>query len=109
MEAQRMNTKTWTPADIRKLACQYADGKKTAVTARGQYFRALVETSQMELDGTADQAAQRTAVRAVHRRFYAIVEEAIASDEVLLEAGIPRKRIGKERNRRTNFARSSHS
>lgn len=104
-----MNSKTWTPSEIRNLARQFADGKKTIATARGQYFRALIETAQAELDGKADQAAQRATVRAVHRRFYTIVEEAIASDEILVAAGVTRKQLGKERNRRTNFARSSHS
>jgi hypothetical protein len=104
-----MNAKTWSTSEIRALARQTVDGRKQMSTARGAYFRALIETAQVEIGGKADQAAQRLAVRAVHRRFYEVVEEAIASDEILIEAGIPRKGVALERNRRTNFARSAHT
>src|SRR6185437_16897014 len=42
------------------------------------------------------------------KRFYEIVADSIASDEILLESGVPRKRVALERNRRTNFARSAY-
>lgn len=78
------------------------------VSARGAYFRALVETAQVELGGKADQAAQVAAVKAVHRKFYPVVQEAIATDDILLSSDVPRKRLALERNRRLNFARSSY-
>jgi len=103
-----MTTKTWTAAEVRAIARQFVDGRKTMGTARGAYLRALIETAQGELGGKADQTGQLTALKAVHKRFYTIVNDAIASDEVLLAADVPRKQIPKERNRRTNFARSAY-
>lgn len=103
-----MNTKAWTVGEIRNLARQTVEGKEKVLAARGEYFRALVGTAQTDLGGKADQDAQRAAVKAVHRKFYEAVWDAIATDEILLAAEIPRKRLGVERNRRLNFARSSH-
>lgn len=100
--------KAWTAGEIRTLARQTVDGRKTMTTARGAYFRALIETAQAEIGGKADQPAQLAAVKVVHRRFYPVVQEAIATDEILLEAGIPRKGTALERNRRLNFARSAY-
>jgi hypothetical protein len=102
-----MTAKTWTPGQIRDLARETVDGRKAIATARGAYFRALIETAQAEIGGKADQAAQRAAVKAVHRRFYSIVNDAIATDAILLADGVARKDLGSARNRRTNFARSS--
>lgn len=102
-----MTAKTWTPSEIRDLARKTVDGRNAIANARGAYFRALIETAQAEIGGKADQAAQRAAVKAVHRKFYSIVNEAIASDAVLLADGVARKDLPGARNRRTNFARSS--
>ncbi len=103
-----MNAKRWTPAEVRAIARETLDGRQKMVTARGAYFHALVETTQAELGGRAGQAAQLAAVRSVHRKFYPVVQEAIASDDVLAQDGVSRKRIALERNRRTNFCRSAY-
>jgi hypothetical protein len=103
-----MTAKTWSAAEVRAVARQFMDGRRTRDGARGEYFRALIETAQAELDGKADQAAQRVVLKAVHRRFYKVVWETIATDEILAKDEVPRSRFGKERNRRLNFARSSH-
>lgn len=101
-------SKAWTEAAIRDLARQTVDGRQQTLAARGLYFRALVETAQTELGGKAGQEGQRAAIKAVHRRFYPIVQKAIATDEIIAAAGFTRKQIALERNRRLNFARSAH-
>lgn len=100
--------KAWTAGEIRALARQTIDGRKTMTTARGAYFKAVIETAQADLGGKADREAQLAAVKAVHRRFYPVVQEAIATDEVILKDGFPRKNVALERNRRLNFARSAY-
>ena len=102
-----MTSKTWTATDIRSLARQTVDGRNQLNTARGAYLRALIETAQAALDSSADHAAQLAALKAAHKRFYPIVREAIATDEIIMAAGFARKDVALERNRRTNFARSS--
>lgn len=101
-------SKAWTEAAIRDLARQTVDGRQQTLAARGLYFRALVETAQAELGGKAGQDGQRAAIRTVHRRFYPVVQKAIATDELIAAAGFARKEIALERNRRLNFARSAH-
>lgn len=103
-----MTAKAWSAGEIRAIARQTVDGRKAISTARGAYFRALVETAQAELGGKADQSAQLAAVKAVHRRFYPVVQESIATDELIAKDGFPRKKIALERNRRMNFARSAY-
>jgi hypothetical protein len=106
-----MNVKTWSVSEIRALARQTVDGRKAISTARGAYFRALIETSQAELGGKADQAAQLAAVKAVHRRFYPVVQEATTTPDIVIDkkaTPAERKRRALERNRRTNFARSAY-
>lgn len=103
-----MTSKTWTIADIRTLARQTVDGRHQTNTARGEYFHALVGTAQAELGGKAGSEGQRAAVRAAHRKFYPVVQEAIATDAIIAAAGFARKDIALERNRRLNFARSAH-
>lgn len=103
-----MTAKTWTPSEIRALARQTVDGRAVITTARGAYFRALIETTQAELASKADNAASLAALKVVHRKFYPVVQEAIATDAILLEAGFARKDVALERNRRLNFARSSY-
>lgn len=103
-----MTAKAWKAGDIRDLARKTVDGKNTTIKARGNYFRALLETAQAELGGSSGQSSQRVAVKAAHRRFYPIVQEAIATDEVILADGFTRKEVALERNRRLNFARSSY-
>lgn len=103
-----MNSKAWTASDIRSLARQTVDGRQQLATARGAYFRALVETAQTKPGSKAGQKGQRTAVRAVHREFYPIIQKTIATDAILVAAGFPPKGVALERNRRLNFARSAH-
>ncbi len=106
-----MSPKKWTPAEIRAIARQTVDGKKAILTARGEYFRALIETSQAELSTRSDSRSQLSTVKAVHRRFYPIVKEATTTEDI---ADGPRltkeesRRRALERNRRTNFARSAY-
>lgn len=103
-----MNTKVWTTGEIRALARHTVEGRQVLTSARGAYLRALVETAQTELGGKADQDAQLAALKAAHRRFYPVVQEAIATDEILAAAGFAKRDIANERNRRLNFARSSY-
>lgn len=103
-----MTAKAWKAGEIRDLARKTVDGKNTTIKARGAYFRALLETAQAELGGPVGQSSQRAAIKAAHRRFYPIVQEAIATDEVILADGFVRKDVALERNRRLNFARSSY-
>lgn len=101
-------SKIWTAAEIRTLAREAIEGQHKMHAGRGAYFKALVETAQAELGGKSGQSGQLAAVRAVHHRFYPVIQETIASDEVLLAAGFPRKGVPLERNRRLNFARSAY-
>lgn len=103
-----MTSKAWTNADIRALARETVDGRQKTLAARGSYFRALVETAQAELGGKAGQEGQVAAVKAAHSRFYPIVQEAIATDDILTAAGFARRDVALERNRRMNFTRSAY-
>lgn len=106
-----MTLKTWTPAEVRAIARQTVEGRKAIAVGRGSYFRALVETTQVELGGKADQAGQLAALKAVHKRFYPIVQEATTTEDIAVSpraAPAERKRRALERNRRTNFARSAY-
>lgn len=103
-----MTAKTWTAQDIRALARQFAEGKTALATARGAYLRALIETTQAALDGKADRAAQLAELKRVHLEFSGYVVKAIATDEILLAAGVPRKSLGPARNRRMNFVRTQY-
>lgn len=107
-----MTSKAWTVGDIRTLARQTVDGRQQIATARGAYFRALVETAQTELAGKSSQEAQLAAVKHVHRRFYPVVQEATTTPDIAVSVKSPlaeRKRRALERNRRTNFARSAYA
>jgi len=109
-----MSAKTWTTSDIRKLAKRTVDGRTAIATSRGEYFRALIETTQADLkNGGPDQTAavQLAALKAVHRRFYPVVQEATTTKDIehaerLSKAESRRRSL--ERNRRTNFARSAY-
>lgn len=106
-----MSVKAWSTSEIRALARQTVDGRQAIATARGAYLRALVETSQAELGGKADQAAQLAALKTVHRKFYPVVQEATTTDDIAHSSKVApaeRKRRALERNRRTNFARSAY-
>lgn len=100
--------KTWSASDIRALARQTVDGRRAITTARGEYLKALVGTAQAEIgDNKLDQAGQRKVVSDVNQRFQEIVTEAIATDEILLAAGISKKGVALERNRRLGFVRTN--
>lgn len=103
-----MSAKIWGAKEIRTLAQQTVDGRKTITNARGQYLRALIETAQVELKGETDHTVQRRTLAAVQKRFVAIVREAIATDEILLADGCGRKEIADVRNRRLNFTRTNY-
>lgn len=100
--------KTWSANDIRALARQTVEGRRAVSTARGEYLKALIGTAQLEIgDAKLDQAAQRRAVSEVSQRFQELVISAIATDEILSAAGIAKKDIADERNRRINFVRTN--
>lgn len=106
-----MNSKSWTVSEIRTLARETVDGRQKTIAARGAYFRALVETAQADLGGKAGQEGQLAAVRAVHKKFYPIVLEAVTTPDIAKSDKAPkpeRIRRGLERNRRSNFARSAY-
>lgn len=105
-----MPSKTWTVADIRALARRAVEGRTAVLEARGEYLRALVGSAQLELAKTPD-LNHMAAVKAVHRKFYPVVQEATATPDIKLDkkqAPAERKRRALERNRRTNFARSAY-
>lgn len=103
-----LEMKTWSANDIRALARQTVDGRRAVHAARGEYLKALVGTAQVEIGDTKlDQLAQRKVVREVNRKFQKIVKEAIATDDIIMLAGIPRKGVAAERNRRMNFCRTN--
>jgi hypothetical protein len=107
-----MTAKKWTPSEIRTIAKETVDGRHVVTSARGAYFRALIETAQADLGGKADQAAQLQAVKAVHKRFYPIVQEATTTDDTKDTPKLDRaerRRRSLERNRRQNFARSAYT
>lgn len=103
-----MTAKVWSVKEIRALAQQTVDGRKTINTARGEYLKALIETTQAELEDNTDPDVQRRALAGVQTRFAKTVKEAIATDEVLLADGYSRKEIGDVRNRRMNFTRTNY-
>lgn len=101
-------SKVWTVGEIRTLARQTVEGRQQTLSARGAYFKAIVQTAQAEIKPRTTPGEQRTAVRIVHRRFYPEIQKAIATDEIIAAAGFAKKDVALERNRRLNFARSAH-
>lgn len=102
-----MDVKTWTDGEIRKLARQTVDGRSTLHAARGEYLRALVGNTQAALNTDSEQTQLR-ALHNVHIHFQELVLEAIATDEILVQAGIAKKNLALERNRRMNFVRTQY-
>lgn len=104
-----MSHKVWTTTEIRTLARRTVEGRQQTLEARGAYFKALVETAQTELK--AVQGDQLAAVRAVHRKFYPIVLDAVTTPDIAKVDKLSkqeRTRRSLERNRRSNFARSAY-
>src|SRR5581483_6108810 len=96
-------------------ALQTVEGKQAIVTARGAYFRALIETTQAELAETKpdarDARGQLTALRLVHKKFYPVVQEATTTEDIEHNPRLSkeeRRRRALIRNRRTNFARTAY-
>lgn len=98
--------------DIRTLAQKSANAVTTIATTRGVYLRALVFTARSELKNGEAVPAQLAALRAVHSRFYPAVLEAVTTSDIARApraSSEERHRRALERNRRSNFARSSYS
>lgn len=84
---------------VAQLARQYVEGVEKSVSVGESYLKVLVAHSQEQLKsapGAATQDAMLGAVTAAHARLYGIILQAVASEA-----------DAKERNRRTNFARTS--
>lgn len=103
-----------TDADIKELATARAKAVLTVGDTNRNYLRAIVGTTQDELDSSPrknfgkavklkpeEQVEQLAALDAVHERFYAIVVE------VNSEHLPPGKARAKELNDRTNYARTA--
>jgi hypothetical protein len=98
------------------LARDYAAGVQRAGAVRGRYLPVLVAHTKRELDRVGAKRPQMdtvlAAIDAVHDHHYAIILEAITTPDLVIADGIPdeeRQRRTKERNRRSNFARSAKS
>jgi len=109
-------------SDITALARAALVGDKVP----GTYLRALVATSQVRVGlesprtsalrgriGEPDDIdADIAAITAVHDEFYALVLKAVTTEDIAPEKGLRKAesaRRAKERNRRSNFARSAKS
>jgi hypothetical protein len=109
-------------ADITALAKAALVGDKVP----GTYLRALIASTQVRLGMDAprtsalrgrigepdDRDSDVAVVTAVHDEFYAIVLKAVTTEDITPEKGLRKAeqaRRAKERNRRSNFARSAKS
>lgn len=96
-----------TVDDIRKLVRQGVNAEQGLASTRGLYFRTLIGTCQAELGADTDQLK---ALKALHKRFYPVVLEAVTTPDIAAANHIApeeKRRRALERNRRSNFARSA--
>lgn len=98
------------------MARDYAAGVRSAGAVRGRYLPVLVAHTRRELDRVGAKRPQQdtvlAAIAAVHDHHYAIILEAISTPDIKVVDGLDddeRVRRIKERNRRSNFARSAKS
>jgi hypothetical protein len=102
-----------TASDVAAMGRSLLKASEAGQLARANYLRALVGTSQARL-ADAEEVTERLvlrAVREVHKLFYEALQEVLHADikdHPRLDK-TERKRRAKERQRRTNFARSAKS
>lgn len=101
---------------VASLAKEYVTSATGAETARGTYLRILLAHSLRELHRGSHKrhtaAEALGAVETAHAHLYAVVVEATLTPDVTPDPNLSdeeRRRRTQERNRRTNFARSSKS
>lgn len=91
-------------SDIKELVTQGVRAEHTLQSTRGLYFRALIGTTQAR-------GGDGATLRAVHQEFYAVVLEAVVTPDIAKASRVlpeEKKRRARERNRRSNFARSAY-
>jgi hypothetical protein len=110
-------------AGVESLASHYASALSIGQSIRNSYLRVLVAGVQQELGqdprmtargkaGAVDVQEGLAAVRKVHAEYYAAVLRGVTTKDITDEDGLrkqERKLRAKERNRRSNFARSALS
>lgn len=98
--------------DIRKLARENLNSQLSLASTRKRYFELLLGTTTAQIKAAGDDDAKKPpdVLKAVHKEFYAAVLEIVATPEL---ADVPRlsteerKRRAKERNQKSNYARSA--
>lgn len=99
---------------IARMAKDYSEARSALETVRGDYLKVLVAHSQKALPDavTASQEDALQAVNFTHDRLYMLVLAAVVTPDVAMADNLPdyeKHRRALERNRRSNFARSSKS
>lgn len=98
-----------TDAALAALARDYMDGITRADTVRGSYLRVLVAHSKRALRSVKDALE---AVEQTHLHLYGVITNAVTTPDIEPAEGLiaeERDRRTRERNRRTNFARTAKS
>lgn len=105
-----------TDAVLSVLARDYVAGTQQAAAIRGSYLSILVAHTKRELKSLKQrrptQDGSLAAIETVHEHLYGVVLKAVTTPDVAPGDGLDkpeRARRAKERNRRTNFARSAKS
>lgn len=94
---------------LANLARDYVDGVARTDSIRGGYLRILVAHSKRAFRSVKD-AIQ--AVEQTHQHLYGVISEAVLTKDIAAEEGLSKEeaaRRARERNRRTNFARTAKS
>jgi hypothetical protein len=98
------------------MAREYVESSGRIDTVRGSYLRILVAHAQQELESLGltrpPTESVLAAVNAAHEHLYAVILSAVVTDEIKDADGLDqteKDRRTKERNRRSNFARSAKS
>jgi hypothetical protein len=105
-----------TDAVLASLTRDYVYGTQQAVQVNASYLRILVAHTQRELEKLGvkrpTQDGSLSTLQLIHDRLYAVILAAVTTADIAPEEGQDkeeRRRRAKERNRRSNFARSAKS
>jgi hypothetical protein len=100
-------------AGVAALARDYVDGVSRTDRVSSTYLRVLVAHSQKELNAKrVTEDAALAAVGRAHTRLYAIVMQAVTTEDIAPDPDLPAEEAhtrAMERNRRSNFARTAKS
>lgn len=114
--ATKQNQYLRNDTQVAALAREFVQNATAVDNVRGTYLRILVAHALQELSKSQlkrySTATALASVETVHTHLYAVVLEAVTTDDVRAEPGLDageRRRRTSERNRRTTFARSSKS